>query len=228
MFQPDKSTTLNWTHFLELLEARTAHPLPGADAQYKMAHVGRGFRSDPPPTARDASVLLLIYPYLEEAHTVFIQRTGHLESDRHKGQISFPGGKKEDSDNDFSESALRETEEEIGIPRSMVQLVRPMTPLYIPVSNFLVHPFLGIVREKPVFIPQPSEVADILEVPLARFFKPESVKKTDISIHEGLILRDVPYFDLDGRVLWGATAMIISEFLEWWQMAQPKDESLSL
>jgi hypothetical protein len=71
-------------------------------------------------------------------------------------------------------------------------------------------------------------VADILEVPLAKFFKPESIKKTDISIHEGLILRDVPYFDLDGRVLWGATAMIISEFLEWWQMAQPKDESLSL
>jgi len=193
-----------------------------------MAHIGRGFQSDPPLTARDASVLLLIYPSNEKAHTVFIQRTGNLESDRHKGQISFPGGKKEDSDADFSESALREAEEEIGIPRSMVQLVRPMTPLYIPISNFLVHPYLGIALEKPIFIPQPSEVADILEVPLERFFTPESIKKTDISIREGLILRDVPYFDLDGRVLWGATAMIINEFLEWWRTSQPKDESLSL
>lgn len=220
---------MNWTHFLKLLEERLDLPLPGTEAQFRMAHLGREFRSQPAPdTARDASVLLLVYPSDENAHTVLIQRTGTLEHDRHKGQISFPGGKKEEYDLDFSESALREAEEEIGIPRSMIRLIRPLTPLYIPVSNFLVHPYLGIALEKPVFTAQLTEVADILEVPLKRFFESDSVKKTDIAIHDGLVLHDVPYFDLDGRVLWGATAMIMSEFLEWWRSSQPEDESLSL
>lgn len=196
--------------------------MPGEEAQYRMAHAARYRQGPPPPDARDAGVLMLLYPHGGEAHTVLIRRGGDHPDDRHKGQIGFPGGKREEEDTDLSASALREAEEEVGVPRHAVRMLRPLTPLYIPVSNFLVHPFLGVVEERPEFVPQPEEVAGILEVPLRHFLDPACRRSADIPIGRGTVLRQVPCFDLDGLPLWGATAMILNEFLAWWQEPAPR------
>ncbi|MCF8239154.1 MAG: CoA pyrophosphatase [Saprospiraceae bacterium] len=183
-----------------------------------MAHVGRyPHPTTPPEDARDAGVLMLLYPRDEEVYTVFIRRAGRIEQDKHKGQISFPGGKREEVDTDMAASAVRETEEEIGVDRQRIRVLRELTPLYIPVSNFLVHPFVGLAEERPFFTPQPDEVDGILEVPLRDILDPDKKQYTDIPIHAGFILRDVPYYHLDDQIVWGATAMILSEFQTWWE-----------
>ena len=182
-----------------------------------MAHAGRyPSPAPPPPDAREAGVLMLLYPHQEEVYTVFIERAGGPAGDVHRGQISFPGGIREKEDADMLASAVREAEEEIGVPRSGVRVLRDLTPLYIPVSNFLVHPFVGMTDQRPDFLPQPEEVAQILEVPLRTVLDPAIRQVTDLQIHSGFTLKDVPYFDLSGHVVWGATAMILSEFQSWW------------
>ncbi len=207
---------MHWSELLSHLPQLDNHPLPGQDGQFRMAHVGRYPKQTlVPDHAQDAGVLILLYPRDEEVHTVFIQRAGRIEADKHKGQISFPGGKRERDDVNLAASAVRETEEEIGVLRESVRVVRNLTPLYIPVSNFLVHPFLGITDVLPTFVPQPEEVDDILEVPLRDVFDPARRRRIDIPIHAGLTLQDVPYYDLGGQVVWGATAMILSEFQTW-------------
>jgi 8-oxo-dGTP pyrophosphatase MutT (NUDIX family) len=220
---------MDWAWIQDQLSARMRTPLPGVEAQYEMAHLGRyppGMT--PPAIARDAGVLMLLYPHQGETWTVFIRRSGNDLRDRHKGQISFPGGKREPIDPDMAASALRETEEEIGVIRSDIQLVRPLTPLYIPVSNFLVHPFLGMTTHRPSFVPQLEEVADILEMPLSHFFRPDAVRHAEMAIGGGLVLRDVPFFDVQGHMLWGATAMILNEFRIWLSHRDTSPKSVSL
>ena len=144
---------------------------------------------------------------------MLIERAAHPK-DRHSGQISFPGGSWEDSDGSLEAVALREAHEEIGIPPAQIQVLGRLTELYIPVSNFMVHPFVGIIHGTPTFSPQPGEVAHILTPPVHQFFSPEYQKTTDLSLAENLTIRNVPYFEVDGRVVWGATAMILSELIE--------------
>lgn len=171
---------------------------------------------------------MLLYPHQGETWTVFIQRNGSDDRDRHKGQISFPGGKWEPGDPDMAASALRETEEEIGVHRKEIELLRPLTPLYIPVSNFLVHPFVGKIEHRPQFVPQLEEVAGIIEMPLAHFFRSDAILRTEISIAPNLVLKEVPYFDVQGHVLWGATAMILNEFRVWVHDGSTSTKSVSL
>ena len=203
--------------FVDTLRARLTGPLPGRDAQYKMASLRRlqelGLTPAPPPDARVACVLNLLYWHEGNWHTILIERTANPR-DRHSGQVSFPGGSWEESDGDLVNVALRETEEEIGVPARQVEILGQLTNLYIPVSNFLVHPFVGILEGAPGFRPQPGEVEAVLTPALSVFQMPENRKKTDLTLHMGITLKDVPYFDVDGRIVWGATAMILSEFLE--------------
>lgn len=207
---------MEWSRFKADLPRLLEAPLPGSAAQYRMAHGSRVQPVAPPADARDAAVLLLVYPVADAAYTVLIRRSGRDERDRHRGQIGLPGGKREDSDADLAASALREAEEEIGVSRESVRLVCPLTPLYIPVSNFMVHPFLGVMECKPHFVAQPEEVDAVLEVPLGHFFDKSVCQRTDIPISDRIVLRGVPYYSVEGQVLWGATAMIFSEFLTWW------------
>ncbi len=204
--------------FIDNLRARLRHPLPGRAAQYEMASLRRlqelGDMPLPPADARVACVLHLLHRRDEhdEWRTVLIQRTANPR-DRHSGQISFPGGRWEESDGpDLAAAALREAHEEIGVSPLEVELLGRLTELYIPVSNFVVHPFVGRLLGAPVFRPQPGEVEKILTPPLSLFREPDQRKKTDLSVGQGILIRDVPYFDVDGHVLWGATAMILSEF----------------
>jgi 8-oxo-dGTP pyrophosphatase MutT (NUDIX family) len=188
--------------------------LPGIEAQYRMAPPARRRAFLPNHKSREAAVLLTLYPKMNEWHVVFIERASAIGHDRHRGQISLPGGKRDFEDGSFEETALREAKEEVGINAADVRVIGPLSELFIPVSDFHVFPYVGYLDYTPSFTPQVEEVADILEVPL-NHFENENIRKTMyMELSSGLSLPDVPYFDLNGQILWGATAMIMNEFLE--------------
>lgn len=201
------------SNLIDQLSDRLQQSLPGAEAQYRMAHVGRPAASPVPSDAREAGVLALLYPRQETWHLVLIERV-RKKGDRHSGQVSFPGGRREKEDAHLKDTAVREAEEEVGVNRQKVELLGELTPLYIPVSHYHVHPFVGVTRTPPKFVPQPSEVAGILEVPLESLLDPGSRKSTDLQITSEITLRNVPYFDLHNKIVWGATAMMLNELLE--------------
>lgn len=187
------------------------HDLPGWEAQAQMA---TKFRSKPDETqeyyknARQGAVLILFYPDNNAIKTTLIQRP--VYEGVHSGQIAFPGGKKEEEDADLITTALREANEEVNIDPAQVIVVGSLTELYIPPSNFLVTPVVGFSRERPDLKPDDFEVADILEVPLQELTDPNIRGIKPITPREGITF-DSPYFNLQGRTVWGATAMMISE-----------------
>jgi len=210
-------TMISTDTFIEELRQRLARPLPGMEAQFKMAFARRAEElrrnPTPPPDAKVACVLNLLHRHNGHWRTVLIQRTENPR-DRHSGQVSFPGGRYEESDVELVNVALRETHEEVGVSPLEVEVLGRLTELYIPVSNFVVYPFVGVLHGPADFSPQTGEVETILTPPLTLFAQPENRKMTDLTIAQGLTLKGVPYFDVEGRVVWGATAMILSEFLE--------------
>ena len=201
---------------VEQLRLRATLPLPGQAAQYKMAHAFRRNWNDTiPENAVASAVIALIFPIKNEPHVLFIQRSSRNSNDRHSGQISFPGGRFEHgSDADLLACALRETMEEVGVQLSQEQIIVQMTPLYIPVSNFMVTPFLAVLESEPTFVLQENEVAGTLLYPLSHFSDASNIKTKTLDVGNGLSLDDVRYYDLDGKILWGATAMMMSELME--------------
>ena len=203
--------------FIEQLREKLAGSLPGQEAQFKMAFKRRAeelrLNPAPPPDAKVASVLNLLHYHEGAWRTLLIQRSANPR-DRHSGQVSFPGGRYEESDLNLTNVALRETHEEVGVSPLQVEVLGRLTELYIPVSNFVVHPFVGVLLGPPDFRPQPGEVEMILTPSLTIFSQPENRKIADLTVGQGITLKDVPYFDVEGRMVWGATAMILSEFLE--------------
>lgn len=126
--------------------------------------------------------------------------------------MAFPGGKHEPEDKSNVDTALRETEEEVGLARNSITIVGALTPLYIPPSNYMVYPFIGIATANPDFSPDPGEVADIIEIPLTKLAAPETVKLLPPSPEFNFM--EVPAYVVNSIVIWGATAMITSEFIE--------------
>lgn len=176
-----------------------------------MAPSGRiGDYYDPhPATARDSAVLLLL---TRNNEIVFIRRT--QDGRTHGGQIAFPGGTREPNDATLADTATRETEEEIGVPPSDVTTLGLLTRLYIPVSNFSVQPFVGLLRAMPEFICQPGEVDEVLIFPVNEF-----ARATDTFRHEPGSRARMPCYRFGEDIVWGATAMIVAEFLALWQQA---------
>lgn len=198
--------------FIDVLSRNLNMPLPGKEAQQEMAPSSRRRYVEAPDDAKIACVLALIYPKDGAEHLVLIERQGHPK-DRHRGQIGFPGGKLEPTDESHAAGALREAEEEIGVPIHQVKLIGALTELYIPVSGFRVFPFVGYSAERPDFMRQESEVKSILEVPFGTFFTESVRKEKDIRVGKNITLPRVPYFDVEGHVVWGATAMMLSELI---------------
>jgi len=199
------------TTIIHFIKKQLQLPLPGVEAQHKMTTRSR---STPAPTnARLASVLCLLYPKNGQWHLPLIQRV-ITKNDKHSGQMSFPGGKLEPTDSTNQAAALRETQEEIGIIREDVTLLGDLTPLYVPASNFQVFPFIGYLNYTPTFIPQEREVAEVVEVELEKLIHPKTKKYKTITFGKKYTLKDVPYFDVNGKTVWGATAMMLSEFVE--------------
>jgi 8-oxo-dGTP pyrophosphatase MutT (NUDIX family) len=203
--------------FIQILQARLEQPLPGEKAQRKMlssqlSGEGQNSRFKIPENHKRASVLALFYPKNTGWHLALMQRPESPYA--HSRQISFPGGGAEEHDIDEAETALRETEEEFGIPKTKIEILGRLTHVYIPVSNYLVHPFVGYLREEPLFNPDLNEVEEIVEVPLTELLDPANRKRKEIEIHGGLKLQDIPYFHLSEKVIWGATAMMLGELTE--------------
>ncbi len=200
--------------FIEILKTRLSQPLPGRTAQSKMAPASR-HEVNPAPDARIACVLVLLYPKNKDWNIVLIERVASkIKNDRHSGQISFPGGKYEAFDKLLESTALRESEEEIGVFSPDISIIGQLSDVYIPVSNFLVYPFVGFMEYTPEFVPQPSEVKSILEVPIPQLKDPSTIRFTNLKISSGMTLENVPYYDIHGHIVWGATAMMLSEFVD--------------
>lgn len=191
------------------LERALAAGLPGVAAHLQMLPPGREF-TDPrqvPASARESGVLVLLFPVDGKVHTCLIKRPGHMKV--HAGQVSFPGGSREPGDASTLETALREAHEETGLEISILEFVKPLTPLYIPVSGFLIYPYLAWSSQIPRFTPQPGEVEKILLYPLPAGAAKLPVTTSLMATVTGWM--EVPSLPCEGEVIWGATAMILSE-----------------
>jgi len=160
---------------------------------------------------RIAAVMMLLYPKDKKTHLVLIVRNAY--NGVHSSQIAFPGGKYETFDASFKDTALRETQEEVGVLSEKIEVIKEFSPMYIPPSNFLVHPFLGISKEELLFSPDEREVAAIIELPLSFFLDEKIIIDATLSTSYGDNIV-VPAFDIENHIVWGATAMILSELRE--------------
>jgi len=197
--------------FIEKIREKLLQTLPGVNAQMKMAPPIRTKHMTAPEDARLGGVLVLLIEGDKSWNTILIRRTD--DGQTHGGQISFPGGKKDPSDADIIATALRECEEEIGVNRHEIEVLGTLTPLYIPPSNFLVTPTLAYIQNVQAFKPSEKEVQEIIKVPLDLLFAPaikaaQKVRRSDKKDED----MDTPVYMLsDDIVIWGATAMMISE-----------------
>lgn len=158
---------------------------------------------------KQAAVLSVFYPGLKD-ETKFVLILRKTYKGVHSNQVGFPGGRVEEDDIDLMHTALRETEEEVGIPRQEVQVIKELTKLYIPPSNFWVQPYLGIMEKTPNLVPQEAEVEAILEIDLEEFLSDSCMIRQTLSTSYAKNI-NVPAFLLGGHVVWGATAMMLSE-----------------
>ena len=187
--------------------------LPGIDTQLTMAPPFREQLleryKEERKRAKPAAVLALFYPSIEcDTQMVLIVRKSYKGV--HSAQIGFPGGKPEPDDVSKEATALRETWEEIGVSSDKITVLRELTSIYIPPSNFLVSPFLGIARKPLTFTLQPSEVDAVLEVSLSDFMNDEFEVVSEILAADGTAY-ETPAFKLNDRIVWGATAMMLIE-----------------
>lgn len=158
-----------------------------------------------------AAVLMLLYPKNEITHLALIVRNSYPGV--HSSQIGFPGGKVEESDANLEETALRETHEEVGISPDKVEIIKPFSQIYIPPSNFLVAPFMGISHQELNFIPDLDEVKRVLEFPLEAFLDDNTITNVKMTTSYATDI-EVPAFMVEKYVVWGATAMMMSELKE--------------
>ena len=161
-----------------------------------------------PPGSRVAAALVLLYPIRRQVHLVLTRRAGTL--DQHAGQVSLPGGAV-DGDETVEAAALREAREEIGLETTDLRIIGQLSALYIPVSNYALHPVVAVLDRRPALVPETAEVAHILEIPLDELRDPKRLRQGRRWRGDDAIT--VPYFELQGERVWGATAMVLGELL---------------
>ena len=193
------------------LRDRLARTLPGIEAQMRFAPdlLRTAWRSGQfPAESRQAAALLLLYPQETGAAVALTVRSSGLA--RHAGQISLPGGATDPGET-LAQAALREAAEEIGVEPSAVRVLGELTPVHVLVSGFTLHPVVGITDRRPDFVRAPDEVEEILEVSLDHLRDASRIRQ-GIRMREGVAV-EYPYFDLLGHQVWGATAMVLGEFI---------------
>ncbi len=198
---------------IEHLKKNLQENLPGPEAQAHMSPLklrDERFLERKRTDVRQGAVLLLLYPHNGRLYLPLMQRP--VYEGHHSGQISLPGGKQEPEDSDKIETALREAWEEIGVEPSQVKVIGQLSELFIPPSNYQVLPVVGYTSERPDFVADPVEVAAIIEVPLDELLHEKSIQQTYRTLEGGIRMK-IPYYGVDEHVVWGATAMILSEFL---------------
>jgi 8-oxo-dGTP pyrophosphatase MutT (NUDIX family) len=197
----------------EQLKKRLSQTLPGVAAQEKMASSIRTalrLKADPDELTRKSAVLLLFYPEADQIFLPMIVRP--VYTGVHSGQVAFPGGRMEDTDRDLPDTALREAHEEIGIPPATVEVLGLLSPLFIPASNYIVYPVVGAIDVRPDFNTDPREVAQLLEIPLNDLLDATRIGTKEIVVRDNITIQ-APFYDLQGQMVWGASAMILSELL---------------
>lgn len=184
-------------------------PKPGLVAQALMAPRPRpGWPPVEEISPRQGGVLILLYPHQGQLHLVLTRRTETLEN--HKGQISLPGGGRKGIET-IERTALREAQEELGVSPAAVEVLGTLTALYIPPSDFCIIPVVGWTKTRPDWRPDPVEVAEVLEIPLRHLADPAIVHEE--TWQRGELTVQVPYYLVQEQMVWGATAMVLSEFL---------------
>lgn len=198
---------------ISALRSRLQHELPGITAHLKMAP---GLRSKPEllsisdKPCRTAGVLALLYPLHDSTPGILLTKRRE-DLPEHAGQISFPGGRQEPEET-LVQTALRETKEEIGLSPSGIEVIGSLSPIYIDVSNYCVHPFVGVMHEPAAaFKLQQEEVQKVLQLPISDLASPSNHRSETREIR-GLTM-DIPFYFVNQEVVWGATAMILAELL---------------
>ncbi len=206
---------MQFEQFLDKINNVVSQPLFALDAHLKMAPLERvqylqnyDYSVQNP---KASAVLSLFYPKNGLTHLLLIVRSSYPGV--HSSQIAFPGGKKELTDSDLKETALRETNEEVGISVSEIEIVKQWSDLYIPPSNFMVSAFMGISQQPQSFILQPDEVSGIIELPVTDLLNDSLVQNVRMNTSYASDI-SVPAFVINDHVVWGATAMILSEIKE--------------
>lgn len=204
---------MNFDEFLKLTSKVKNIPLPAELSHFKMVPPFRRAlikkQKEAIKDAKRAGVLALFYPDTNnQTKLVLILRKKYKGV--HSAQVGFPGGKLEKQDASIEVAAIRETFEEIGVPIDTIKVIRKLSQVYIPPSNFYVQPFLGITKHTPSFIKQDDEVETIIEIDLQHFLDDGIVITKKVSTSYSIEV-EVPAFKLNGHVVWGATAMMLSE-----------------
>lgn len=195
--------------FIGKIKYQLTQELPGKEAQLLMLPSFRAMKKANKPPIK-SSVLILLYPFKNDIYTVLIKRAEY--DGFHSSQISFPGGKYENSDKDLSKTALRETYEEIGVSPNSINIIGQISSIYIPVSNFTAKPYIGYIKEKPDFKTDNFEVNRVINVKISEL---QDNKNKQLGIFKvGNKQIQAPCYNANGNKIWGATAMVLSEFLK--------------
>jgi 8-oxo-dGTP pyrophosphatase MutT (NUDIX family) len=204
---------MNFIDFSSIVSKIEKKELPGTESHFKMASAQRAneikVSQSTLENAKKAAVLAAFYPDKEgQTYLLFIKR--QAGEGVHANQIAFPGGREEDTDNDLAYTALREAEEEVGIRSKDMRFLKALTAVYIPPSNFLVQPYMGLYFKSRPFIRQVSEVNALLEVPLLDILDASNKQLSKLNTTYATDI-EVPSFKFKDQIIWGATAMILNE-----------------
>lgn len=201
---------MRWQSVLQQLEQRLQQPLPGAVAHEPLRATPTGlikpkFDHSLPP--KPGSVMILLYPDGEQIKFPLTKRHEYLGA--HSGQVSLPGGKAELGESAI-ETALRETEEEIGVKAKQIKIIGQLSQFFVMPSNFMVVPVVGVLEQRPTYLAQESEVMKIIEGSLTDLIRPEAIRTKEI-LAAKIYPMLAPHFEIEGEVVWGATAMMLNE-----------------
>jgi len=200
----------------ELLRLKLAKTLPGLKSHLKMAPEHRAEElmaiRDKDFNPKLSAVLIILFHENEQLKIVFIRRSEYVGI--HSGQIAFPGGRYEESDGNLQVTALREVKEEIGVKVEHLEILGYLTDLYVPPSNFLVRAYVAYAHQRPVYQKDDREVQEIIEFNLNDFYQMDIIRRKDFQAHNSLKITNAPYYEINGIIIWGATAMMMAELLE--------------
>ena len=200
--------------FIDKLKKELTSDLPGVEAHLRLApemRVNDLKTGLPPSHALESAVLILLYPFHGQLHTVVILRNEY--DGAHSGQISLPGGKREASDIDFKHTALREAQEEIGIIPADMEIIGQLSRFYVKPSNFIIYPFIAYTSIRPQFYPDPTEVQKVIEIDIFKEISYDRISERSLMFKNNIEI-NAPGFVVGGEFMWGATAMIFSELLQ--------------
>ncbi len=200
------------SNFISSLKKTLENGLPGEEAHQLLMRLKRPLSSVAKTEAnsyRESAVGIVLHPFKDSIHCILIRRPSYEGA--HGGQISFPGGKRDASDIDLEYTARRECLEEIALPHDHAELIHPLTEVFIPVSKFSVQPYIFFTDNLPELTPDEREVEEIISFDLLELARKKEIPRTSIPINAGFTMKDVPYFDINGHIVWGATAMMLAE-----------------